>query len=106
MADATPTELPCSEVNSSIENWRPLGHSMMLQWDRELGIADSQRYGVNKDTRKHCSENFSRVLVYASGERLLGFPGRVPDATNIMTTCSIRFNVSGHIHPFDGGIKD
>lgn len=69
----------------------------MLQWARQLAVNDAKRYGGNDNARKHWSQNFSRILVYASGERVLGFPGPVPDATNTITPSSICFNVSDRI---------
>ncbi|KAK8103265.1 hypothetical protein PG984_016411 [Apiospora sp. TS-2023a] len=74
--------------------FRPLGHSFTLQWNRESAVVDANHYATNDHTRKQRSQNFSRVMVYVSGERILGFPGPVPDATSIVTTCSIRFNIS------------
>ncbi|KAK7973485.1 hypothetical protein PG996_007710 [Apiospora saccharicola] len=74
--------------------FRPLGHSFTLQWNKESAVIDANHYATNDHTRKQRSQNFSRVMVYVSGERLLGSPGPVPDATSIVTTCSIRFNIA------------
>ncbi|KAK7916856.1 hypothetical protein PG985_010464 [Apiospora marii] len=78
-------------AQSGIENDDAVGYSFTLGWDPSRAQSDAQQIGAKK--RKEPSHVFVQVLVFTSGQRLLGFPGASTLAPSTTTTCSIRFNV-------------